>query len=235
MGAKLSVAVLCLLATWRAYTVLAVELTFSRSGENANRITLSCLIDTFPAPSPTFYTIIPGSSQRLRVDSSMVQDYQPGDGQDIVFTLTPETEAKFSCESQGNESSSVLLAGGSIYYSYKYTGKPLKLKRGYIVPVTHSPRQLVAVCYEWSNCPHGLIVFQSLQIVWYFCIDTPLHSPSSQFMPYLQTFQHCTVFCKASRDLEWKLRLCVWNPHCPEIPYANTLFFPLHCGTVTIV
>ena len=148
MGAKLSVAVLCLLVTWRTYTALAVELTFSRSGENANRITLSCLIDTFPAPSPTFYTIIPGSSQRLRVDSSTVQDYQPVDGQDIIFTLTPETEAKFSCESQGNESSSVLLAGGSIYYSYKYTGKPLKLKRGYIVPVTHSPRQLVAVCYE---------------------------------------------------------------------------------------
>jgi len=36
MGAKLSVAVLCLLATWRTYTALAVELTFSRSGENAH-------------------------------------------------------------------------------------------------------------------------------------------------------------------------------------------------------
>ena len=74
-------------------------------------------MDTFPAPSPTFYTTIPGSSQRLRVDSSTVQDYQPGDEQ-VAFTLTPETEAEFSCESQGAESSSVLLAGGSIHYSF---------------------------------------------------------------------------------------------------------------------
>ena len=117
MGTKLSIAALCLLVTLRTYTALAIDLSFSRSGQDANRITLACLMDTFPAPSPTFYTIIPGSSQRLRVDSSTVQDYQSGDEQ-VAFTLTPETEAEFSCESQGAESSSVLLAGGSIHYSF---------------------------------------------------------------------------------------------------------------------
>ena len=130
MDAKLSIAMLCLLATMKAYT--APELTFSRSGPNDNRIVLGCQVDTFPAPSPTFYTIIPGSSSRLRVDSTTVQGFlrqpvraAPG-SYEVVFTLTPETEAKFTCESQGDESSGVLLAGGSVHNSYIVWGEMLK-------------------------------------------------------------------------------------------------------------
>ena len=97
-------------------------------------------------------------------------------------------------------------------------GITLEAKTGlytYPLPIHHA-HQLVAVYYEWGNCPHGLIVFRSLQIVWYFCMDTPLHSPSS-----CPTFQHCTVFCKLLLEIQSESWGCVSEiPYCPEIPYA---------------
>ena len=95
-------------------TGLTLEL--NRMGQDSNRITLTCS-DTasVPVPSALFYMRAPGTDSRMLVDgNSGLVDFARNGGA-ITFTITPETEANFTCASspaRRDETSGLLLAGG---------------------------------------------------------------------------------------------------------------------------
>ena len=94
-------------------TGLTLEL--NRMGDSSNRITLTCS-DTasVPVPSALFYMRAPGTDSRMLVDeNSGLVNFARNEGA-ITFTITPETEANFTCASspaRRDETSGLLLAG----------------------------------------------------------------------------------------------------------------------------
>ena len=95
-------------------TGLTLEL--SRMGQDSNRITLTCS-DTASVQEPNalFYMRAPGTDSRMLVDGNSGLVNFTRNGGAITFTITPETEANFTCASslaRRDETSGLLLAGG---------------------------------------------------------------------------------------------------------------------------
>ena len=87
-----------------------IVLTFVR---NENSITLRCVSDLqnqFPVPNANFFVRAPDTNRHP------VQDFTRGQSSnEIMFTLTPETEGNFSCQNRNtNEFSEELLLAGEL-------------------------------------------------------------------------------------------------------------------------
>jgi len=98
-----------------------LNLVLRRGGPERNVIRLTCFNDdVFEVPNATFYMRAPGAVTRMRVNEtgSGLQDYRRDiDGAEITFTITPETEANFTCAintTSENEASGLLVAGSYI-------------------------------------------------------------------------------------------------------------------------
>jgi len=86
-------------------------------GPERNGIRLTCFDDLFEVRNATFYMRAPGEVSRMRVNEtgSGLQNFRRvNNGADIIITITPETEANFTCASPAaseNETSGLLVAG----------------------------------------------------------------------------------------------------------------------------
>ena len=92
-----------------------LHLVLIREGPERNDIRLTCFNDDlFEVQNATFYMRAPGAVTRLRVNETGngLQDFRR-DGSAIVFTITPEIEANFTCArpASENETSGLLVAG----------------------------------------------------------------------------------------------------------------------------
>lgn len=93
-----------------------LTLVLIRLGTERNDIRLTCFDnDLFEVQNATFYMRAPGTVTRTRVNEagSGLQDFRR-DGSAIVFTITPEIEANFTCArpaASENETSGLLVAG----------------------------------------------------------------------------------------------------------------------------
>ena len=94
-----------------------LNLVLRRGGPESNIIRLTCFNDDlFEVLNATFYMRAPGAVNRTRVNEtgSGLQDFRRDiDGAVIIFTITPETEANFTCAKPAseNETSGLLVAG----------------------------------------------------------------------------------------------------------------------------
>ena len=92
-----------------------LTLDLNRVGQDSNTIILTCR-NTFSVsvPNAVFYMRAPGIDSRMLATGSSLMGFMRNGGE-ITFTLTPGTEAIFSCASNAtrtDETSGVLLAGG---------------------------------------------------------------------------------------------------------------------------
>ena len=87
-----------------------------------NRITLTCFDNSMESiggdsvRNAVFYMRVPGAVTRTTVDEtgSGLTEFSRVSGAAITFTITPETEANFTCASpaaSGNEAPGLLVAG----------------------------------------------------------------------------------------------------------------------------
>ena len=121
MAAALS---FCILGVWGT----GLSLGLLRMGQDQNRIRLSCRMGPLllPVPDALFYTRAPGTDNRMPVDvGELNYPVDSGNEGELIFTITPLTEANFTCASpmaSEVETSGLLLAGGksssnlSIFY-----------------------------------------------------------------------------------------------------------------------
>ena len=88
-----------------------------RGGPERNVIRLTCYDDeVYDVPNATFYMRAPGAVTRMMVDetgSGLTEFSRVSSGAAIRFTITPETEANFTCAKPAseNETSGLLVAG----------------------------------------------------------------------------------------------------------------------------
>jgi len=97
---------------------LNLVLSLIRGGPERNVIRLTCFNndDLFEVPNATFYMRAPGAVNRTMVDetgSGLTEFSRVSSGAAIRFTITPETEANFTCArpASENETSGLLVAG----------------------------------------------------------------------------------------------------------------------------
>ena len=123
-SAFLMAAALSLFCILGVCTGLTLDLS-RNPGQDSNTINLTCSDSTLSLPvrNAVFYMRAPGTSDRVVVDgnSGLVNFTRitaaPSNGGVITFTLTPGTEANFSCASNSSsrdETSGLLLAGEKI-------------------------------------------------------------------------------------------------------------------------
>ena len=87
---------------------------------NAIMLTCSDTVVYLPVRNAVFYKTAPGGNRMIVNESSELVNFRritapPSNGGVIMFTLTPDTEATFSCASDTtsqDETSGLLLAGG---------------------------------------------------------------------------------------------------------------------------
>ena len=96
-----------------------LSLALNREIVERNNITLTCFDGDFEVRGAFFYMRVPGTgtAARMRVDEtgSGLQNFRRvNNGAAITFTITPETEAHFTCASPAaseNEAPGLLVAG----------------------------------------------------------------------------------------------------------------------------
>jgi len=94
-----------------------LSLVLTRQGVERNNITLTCFDGDFEERGALFYMRVPGTAARMKVDEtgSGLQNFRRvNNGAAITFTITPDTEANFTCASpaaSGSEAPGLLVAG----------------------------------------------------------------------------------------------------------------------------
>ena len=99
-----------------------LSLVLTRRGPEGNRITLTCYnsfvdLGEVQVRNAVFYMRVPSEVTRTMVNetgSGLTEFSRVSSGAAITFTITPETEANFTCASpaaSGNEAPGLLVAG----------------------------------------------------------------------------------------------------------------------------
>ena len=98
-----------------------LSLVLTRRGPEGNRITLACFDNSIDlgevqVRNAVFYMRVPGEVIRTMVDetgSGLTEFSRVSSGSAITFTITPETEANFTCarNTTSNEAPGLLVAG----------------------------------------------------------------------------------------------------------------------------
>jgi len=113
-----------------------------REGPERNDITLACFDgESFEVLNAVFYMRAPGAVTRTIVDetvSGLRNFRRDNNGAEIAFTITPETEALFSCASPTAEAPDLLVAGTCEFFIWRILCVDIKFLYCFILSTQHS-------------------------------------------------------------------------------------------------